>query len=42
MLGTKFTCFDGGQNPKKGGVLANGSNVREELCAIIYVSIGLS
>ena len=38
LVGTKFTCFDGGQNPKKGGVLSDGSNVREELCAVIYVS----
>ncbi|XP_057314010.1 tubby protein-like [Hydractinia symbiolongicarpus] len=36
LVGTKFTCFDGGQNPKKGGVLTDGSNLREELCAIIY------
>ena len=38
LVGTKFTCFDGGRSPKKGGVLTDGSNLREELCAIIYVS----
>ena len=38
MVGTRFTCFDGGQNPRKGGVLSDGSNLREEMCAIIYVS----
>lgn len=38
MVGTRFTCYDGGQNPKKGGVLSDGSNLREEMCAIIYVS----
>ncbi|XP_066912168.1 tubby protein-like isoform X1 [Clytia hemisphaerica] len=36
LVGTKFTCFDGGRSPKKGGVLTDGSNLREELCAIIY------
>lgn len=36
-VGTKFTCYDNGRNPKKGGILMDGSNVREELCAILYV-----
>lgn len=36
LVGTKFTCFDHGCNPKKGGMLSDGSNLREELCAIIY------
>jgi len=36
MVGTKFTCFDNGQTFKKGGLLTDGSNLREELCAIVY------
>ncbi|XP_065054866.1 tubby-related protein 3-like isoform X2 [Rhopilema esculentum] len=35
-VGTKFTCFDNGKNPKKGGIMMDGSNIREELCAILY------
>ena len=31
--------FDNGVNPRKGGVLSDGSNIREELCGIVYVSI---
>ena len=38
LVGTKFTCYDHGCNPKKGGLLTDGSNLREELCAIVYVS----
>ena len=36
LVGTRFTCFNGGQNPKKGGILSDGSNLREELCAVVY------
>eukprot|EP00794_Sanderia_malayensis_P012908 gene12908-14238_t len=35
-VGTKFTCFDNGANPRKGGVMMDGSNIREELCAVLY------
>lgn len=35
-VGTKFTCFDSGKNPKKGGIMTDGSNIREELCAVQY------
>lgn len=30
--------FNSGVNPKKGGVMSDGSNIREEVAAIIYVS----
>ncbi|KAK3707208.1 hypothetical protein QZH41_019562 [Actinostola sp. cb2023] len=36
LVGTKFTVFDQGVNPKKGGVMSDGSNIREELAGIIY------
>lgn len=35
-VGTKFTCYDNGKNPRKGGVMMDGSNIREELCAVLY------
>ena len=37
LVGTRFTIYNEGVNPKKGGVMADGSNIREELGAIIYV-----
>lgn len=39
LVGTRFTVFNNGVNPKKGGVMSDGSNIREEVAAIIYVSI---
>jgi len=30
--------FNNGVNPRKGGVMSDGSNIREEISAIIYVS----
>ena len=30
--------FNNGVNPKKGGCMSDGSNIREEVAAIIYVS----
>lgn len=38
LVGTRFTVFNSGVNPKKGGVMSDGSNIREEVAAIIYVS----
>ena len=35
MLGTQFTIFDNGENPKKG----NADTSRREVCAVIYVSL---
>ncbi|XP_067863293.1 tubby-related protein 3-like [Heptranchias perlo] len=34
LMGTKFTVFDNGVNPERGK--ADRSNVRQELCAVIY------
>ena len=39
LVRTKFTVHNKGVNPRKGGVLADGSNIREELGAVIYVRI---
>ena len=39
LVGTRFTVFNNGVNPKKGGVMSDGSNIREEVAAIIYVRI---
>lgn len=39
LVGTRFTVFNNGVNPKKGGVMSDGSNIREEVAAIIYVSV---
>lgn len=36
LVGTRFTVFNSGVNPKKGGVMSDGSNIREEVAAIIY------
>ena len=33
--------FNNGVNPKKGGVMSDGSNIREEVAAIIYVSTSI-
>ena len=38
LVGTRFTVFNNGVNPKKGGVMSDGSNIREEVAAIVYVS----
>ncbi len=38
-MGTQFTIFDGGESPKKGSnILPDGSNLRRELAAAVYVS----
>lgn len=34
-LGTQFTLYDNGENPKKSWVI--GDSVRQELAAVIYV-----
>ena len=39
FVGTSFTVYDNGVNPNKGEALPGGSNCRQELAAIIYVSI---
>ncbi|XP_028397001.1 tubby-related protein 3-like isoform X2 [Dendronephthya gigantea] len=36
LVGTRFTIYNEGVNPKKGGVMADGSNIREELGGIVY------
>jgi hypothetical protein len=36
FVGTQFTVYDDGANPSKGEVLADGSNIREELAATLY------
>ena len=38
FVGTSFTVYDNGVNPNKGEALPGGSNCRQELAAIIYVS----
>ena len=38
FLGTSFTVFDGGLSPHKGKTMPDGSNVRQELAAVHYVS----
>ena len=38
FLGTEFTVYDSGTNPRKGKALPDGSNVRQELAAVVYVS----
>ena len=40
FIGTSFTVYDSGENPLTGDVLPDMSNVREELCAVVYVSAG--
>ena len=39
FVGTSFTVYDNGVNPNKGEALPDGSNCRQELAAIIYVSM---
>ena len=39
FVGTSFTVYDNGVNPNKGEALPDGSNCRQELAAIIYVSV---
>ncbi|XP_072014530.1 tubby-related protein 3-like [Amphiura filiformis] len=36
FMGTSFTIFDNGISPNKPGTLADGSNSREELAAVVY------
>lgn len=36
-VGTMFTVYDNGANPKKSAVIGD-QTTRRELCAIIYVS----
>ncbi|XP_046844305.1 tubby protein-like [Xenia sp. Carnegie-2017] len=36
LVGTRFTIYNDGVNPKNGGVMADGSNIREELGAVLY------
>ena len=38
MLGTKFTVYDGGENPEKKPFVKESESVRQELVAICYVS----
>ena len=38
FVGTSFTVYDNGVNPNKGEALPGGSNCRQELAAIVYVS----
>lgn len=41
VLGTKFTVYDGGENPEKKPFIKESESVREELAAICYVSPSL-
>ncbi|KAJ8031562.1 Tubby-related protein 3 [Holothuria leucospilota] len=36
FMGTQFTIFDNGLSPQKPGILADGSNIREEVAAVLY------
>ncbi|PIK34265.1 putative tubby-related protein 3 [Apostichopus japonicus] len=36
FMGTQFTIFDKGLGPQKPGSLSDGSNIREELAAVLY------
>ncbi len=38
VLGTKFTVYDGGENPEKKPFIKECESVRQELAAICYVS----
>lgn len=38
VLGTKFTVYDGGENPEKKPFVKESESVRQELAAICYVS----
>lgn len=37
VLGTKFTVYDGGENPEKKPFIKECESVRQELAAIFYV-----
>lgn len=39
VLGTKFTVYDGGENPEKKPFIKECESVRQELAAICYVSL---
>lgn len=41
VLGTKFTVYDGGENPEKKPFIKECESVRQELAAICYVSLTL-
>lgn len=38
FVGTSFTVYDNGLNPGRGVATPSGSNLREELAAVSYVS----
>lgn len=38
VLGTKFTVYDGGENPEKKPFVQENESVRQELAAVCYVS----
>ena len=38
-MGTHFTVFDNGISANKPGAMADGTNTRQELSAVVYVSI---
>lgn len=38
VLGTKFTVYDGGENPEKKPFIQESEPVRQELAAVCYVS----
>lgn len=42
LLGNRFTVFDNGRNPHRGGGGAEVGSLRQELAAVIYVSLHLS
>ena len=39
FLGTLFTVYDNGISPHRGRAMRDGSNVRQELAAVNYVSV---
>lgn len=41
VLGTKFTVYDGGENPEKKPFIKECESVRQELAAICYVSLNI-
>lgn len=41
FLGTLFTVYDNGISPHRGRAMRDGSNVRQELAAVNYVSVGV-
>ena len=42
LLGNRFTVFDNGQKPHRGGGGADVGSLRQELAAVIYVRLQLS